>query len=121
MTRKAAIRDAEPHVVVSHGADFFGQDRHPVKSLAELVPYVENSVSYVDRKSVAPLVEQLRAPVDLAFPAAEAAELCIQLLKVSRTPRTKPAICSLARSLSDAAERAAADGEPWNWTVDPVS
>ena len=33
MTRKHAIHDAEAHVVTSHGADFFGEDRHALKSL----------------------------------------------------------------------------------------
>ena len=56
MTRKPAIHDAEPSVVVSHGADFFGVDRHLLKEVTALAAWVENAVPYNDRKLVAPLV-----------------------------------------------------------------
>ncbi|MGW7268269.1 DUF7739 domain-containing protein [Streptomyces sp. NPDC054842] len=118
MSRKPAIHDAEPHVVTSHGADFFGQDRHPIKALTGLAPYAENSVSYFDRKTIAPLLALLEAPADRTFPAAEADQLAGQLLKVARARGTKPAVAALARALADAAARAAAAGEEWTWTVE---
>ncbi|MEV5204904.1 hypothetical protein [Streptomyces sp. NPDC053720] len=118
MSRKPAIHDAEPSVVVSHGADFFGQDRHVLKSVTALAPYVENSVSYLARKDVAPLVEFLEAPAPRTFPAADAARVSEQLLKVARGRGTKPAVAALARALADAAARAATDGEPWDWSVE---
>ncbi|MGP9023173.1 DUF7739 domain-containing protein (plasmid) [Streptomyces sp. BR1] len=118
MSRKPAIRDAEPHVIVSHGADFFGEDRHPTRELTALVDYVQNSVAYADRKTIAPLVALLEAPAAASFKAAEADRLSEQLLKVARTPRIKPAVASLTRALADAAARAAAAGERWTWTVE---
>ncbi|MFK3735977.1 hypothetical protein ACI2LJ_37540 [Streptomyces sp. NPDC088090] len=121
MTRKHAITDAEPSVVVSHGADFFGQDRHILKDVAALAPWVTNSVPYDDRKAVAPLVAALEHPEPRAFPAAEAARVSEQLLKVSRTRHMKPRASALARTLADAAARAAADGEPWTWTVETAN
>ncbi|WP_456302647.1 DUF7739 domain-containing protein, partial [Streptomyces niveus] len=52
------------------------------------------------------------------FPAAEAALVSEQLLTVSRTRHLKPRASALARALADAAARAAADGESWEWTVE---
>ncbi|MFI7396527.1 DUF7739 domain-containing protein [Streptomyces tendae] len=118
MSRKPAIHDAEPSLIVSHGADFFGEDRHPLKAIANLAPYVENSVSYTDRPTVAPLVRLLESPASQTFPVAEAAQLSERLLKVARDRRLKPAIATLARSLGDAAARAASDGDPWTWAVE---
>lgn len=115
--RKHVIVDAEPSLIVSHGADFFGEDRHPLKALKALGPYVENAVSYVDRPTVAPLVKTLEDLSDRTFPAADAAQLSEQLLKVARNRRIKPAVAALARALADAAARAAADDEPWTWTI----
>lgn len=118
MTRRPAIHDAEPSVVVSHGADFFGQDRHLLKEVAALAAWVENSVPYNDRKAVAPLVAAMERPEPRTFLAADAARISEQLLKVSRTRHLKPRASALARALADAAARAAADGEPWEWTVE---
>lgn len=118
MTRKPAIHDAEPSVVVSHGADFFGQDRHVLKEVAALAPWVTNSVPYDDRQAVAPLVAVMERPEPRAFPAADAALVSELLLKVSRDRHLKPRPAALARALADAAARAAADGEPWEWTVE---
>jgi len=117
MTRKPAIHDPEPHLVTSHGADFFGEDRHLLKALPTLAPWVNNSVSWNDRKTVAPLVQLLENPTAQTIPASQAAVLAEQLLKASRTRHLKPALSALARLLADAAARAAADGEPWEWTV----
>ncbi|MFE5563274.1 hypothetical protein, partial [Streptomyces sp. NPDC056544] len=59
MTRKPAIHDAEAHVVTSHGADFFGEDRHPLKALASLAGYAEGCLPYAERR---PLVLLLTNP-----------------------------------------------------------
>ncbi|MFJ2186307.1 hypothetical protein ACIOJG_37490 [Streptomyces anulatus] len=117
MTRKHAIAEAVPSLVVSHGADFFGEDRHPLAAVQALGPYVENAVSYVDRPTVAPLVRTMEDLSDRTFPAADAAQLSEQLLKVARNRRIKPAVAGLARALADAAARAAAADEPWTWTT----
>lgn len=118
MTRKPAIHDAEPSLITSHGADFFGQDRHLLKEVAALAPWVTNSVPYNDRQAVAPLVAAMERPQALTFPAADVACVSEQLLTVSRTRHLKPRASALARTLADAAARAAADGEPWEWTVE---
>ncbi|MFC8366209.1 hypothetical protein ACFUIY_40885 [Streptomyces griseorubiginosus] len=118
MSRRPAIHDAEPHVVTSHGADFFGEDRHLVKELVGLAAWVTNSVPYVDRKTVAPLVALLERPEARTFPAADAARVSEQLLKVSRIRQLKPRASALARALADAAARAAADGDVWEWRVE---
>jgi hypothetical protein len=106
------------HIVTSHGADFFGEDRHPLKDLTALAPWVTNSVSYTDRKTVAPLVAALERPEDQIFPAADAARISEQLLKVSRDRHIKPRASARARALADAAARAAAAGQPWQWRTD---
>ncbi|MFH9203202.1 hypothetical protein ACH4KT_38080 [Streptomyces anulatus] len=121
MSRKPAIREAEPSLVVSHGCDFFGQDRHPLKDIASLAPYLENSVPYTDRSTVAPLVALLEKPDSQTMPAADASWLAEHLLKVACNRRIKPAVAALARSLADAAGRAAGDGDGWTWTVERIS
>lgn len=121
MSRKPAIRAAESSLLVSHGADFFGQDRHLLKDVQGLAPYVENSVSYMDRKKVARLVRLLEAPASGSVPAGAAGQLAEQLLKVARNGRIKPAVAALARALADAAARAAADGEAWTWSVESTT
>ncbi|MFF8506424.1 hypothetical protein ACF07L_38170 [Streptomyces anulatus] len=118
MSRKPAIREAEPSLVVSHGCDFFGEDRHPLKDIAALVPYLENTVPYLDQPAVAPLVALLMEPESRMLPNAEAARLAEHLLKVARNRRIKPGVAALARSLADAAGRATAEGESWTWTVE---
>lgn len=121
MSRKPAIHDAEPSIVVSHGADFFGEDRHILKEVVALAPWVTNSVPYNDRQAVAPLVAVMERPEALTFQAADAARVSEQLLKVSRSRGLKPKASALARALADAAGRAAADGEPWEWRVETVA
>ncbi|MGW1306511.1 DUF7739 domain-containing protein [Streptomyces sp. NPDC002514] len=111
-------RDATNHVVVSHGADFFGEDRYSRKDLASLAPYVSNATSWADHSTVAPLLVLLEAPTARTIPAPEAARYAEQLLKASRTRHMKPKWSALARALADAAARAAADGQPWTWTTD---
>ncbi|MEU8741874.1 DUF7739 domain-containing protein [Streptomyces halstedii] len=118
MSRKPAIQDAEPSVIVSHGADFFGEDRHPLKGVRALVPYAENSVSVFERATVARLVQLLENPAAQTFTPDEAAELSEQLLKVSRDRHLKTGWAAIARYLADAAARAAEGGEPWTWSVE---
>ncbi|MCX4792644.1 hypothetical protein OG369_43495 [Streptomyces sp. NBC_01221] len=118
MSRKYAIHDAEPSVIVSHGADFFGEDRHPLKGVTALAPYAENSVSILERSSIARLVQLLEAPAAQTFSSAEAAQLSEQLLKVSRDRHLKTGLAAIARHLADAAARAAAGGDSWTWTVE---
>jgi hypothetical protein len=105
------------HLVVSHGADFFGVDRHPLKALTSLAGYAEGTLPHADR---GPLVQLLSAPAEQTIPAAEAATLATLLLRVARHKFTRPAASTLARALGDAAARAAAAGELWQWTIEPA-
>ncbi|MFB7032230.1 MULTISPECIES: hypothetical protein [unclassified Streptomyces] len=119
MTRKHAIHDAAPSIVTSHGADFFGEDRHLLADLAALAPYVTSSVPFSHRQTVAPLVAALEQPGDVrTFPAAAVAQVAEQLLTVSRARGLTPKRSALARALADAAARAATDREPWTWTLE---
>ncbi|MEV6081583.1 hypothetical protein AB0L80_41840 [Streptomyces sp. NPDC052069] len=101
------------HIVTSHGADFFGEDRHLLKAVSDLADYARGAISYAES---GPLLDLLREPgTDRTIPAAEAAQLSELLIRVSRSRGTKPRPSALARALADAAGRAAADGEPWEW------
>lgn len=104
------------HIVVSHGADFFGEDRHPLKTLTSLAGYAEGTLTYAER---GPLVQLLQNPGDGGtIPADKAAELSELLLKVARHRFVKASAAAHARALADAATRAAADGEPWQWRIE---
>lgn len=110
------------HLVTSHGADFFGEDRHPLPLVTGLADHVANSVPYVQRKQIAGLLEPLHALEDAAatgarFTPAEAGAFAGVLLRVSRLGFVKPKLAAVARSLADAAARAADDGEAWTWTL----
>ncbi|MEU6170175.1 DUF7739 domain-containing protein [Streptomyces tanashiensis] len=110
------------HILTSHGADFFGEDRHPFPLVTNLADHVANSVPYVQREQIAGLLEPLHALKDAAatgaqFNPAEAGAFAEVLLRVSRLGFVKPKLAAVARSLADAAARAAADGEMWTWTL----
>jgi hypothetical protein len=107
--------EAATHVVTSHGADFFGEDRHPLKALAALAGYAEGCLSYAEGKQ---LVQLLKSPGADSIPPEKAAHVAELLLRVSRHRFVRPAPSALARALADAAARAAADGEPWVWRIE---
>ena len=119
MTRTPQIHDPEPHVVTSHGADFYGEDRHPLKLLASLAGYAEGCLSYVEAR---PLVQLLKAPGEGgSMPPAWAGEVAPLLLRIARHRFVRGAAAAHARALGDAAARAAAAGEPWVWRVESDS
>jgi hypothetical protein len=116
MTRKPQINDAEPHVVTSHGADFFGEDRHPLKALVSLAGYAEGCLSRDER---GPVVLLLSNPGEGGtMSASQAAEVAKLLLKLARHRFVRAKESAVARALADAAERAAAAGEPWEWRIE---
>ncbi|MEV7225337.1 hypothetical protein AB0N98_36380 [Streptomyces sp. NPDC093681] len=116
MTRKPAIHDAEDHIVTSHGADFFGEDRHPLKALASLAGYAEGCLPAAER---GPLILLLTNPGDGGtMTPAQAGEMAQLLRRLARHRFVKTSTAAHARALGDAAARAAADGEPWTWTVE---
>ncbi|MFG2284412.1 hypothetical protein ACGFNQ_37705 [Streptomyces asoensis] len=119
MTRKPQIHDPEPHVVTSHGSDFFGEDRHPLKALVALAGYAEGCLSFAER---GPLVELLRDPGEGgSIPPAEVAAVAHLLLTLARHRFVKASAAAHARALGDAAARAAADGEPWVWRIETTA
>ncbi|MGW0352412.1 DUF7739 domain-containing protein [Streptomyces anthocyanicus] len=119
MTRKPAIHDAEAHVVTSHGADFFGEDRHPLKALASLAGYAEGCLPYAER---GPLVQLLTNPGEGGtMTPAQAGEMATLLRKLARHRFVKTSAAAHARALGDAAARAAADGEPWEWRIEAAA
>ncbi|MGW2485462.1 DUF7739 domain-containing protein [Streptomyces sp. NPDC001571] len=107
---------AASHLVTSHGADFFGEDRYTLKSLTSLAAYAEGALPYDER---GPLVQLLKTPAEMDISAEQARLLAALLLRVSRHRFTKPQPSKLARALADAASRAAADGQPWEWRIQP--
>lgn len=116
MPRKYAITDPEPHMVVSHGADFSGEDRHPLKALVSLAGYAEGCLSRAER---GPLVLLLTNPQEGgSVTPGQAAELAPRLLELARHRFVTGSAAALARALADAAARAAGEGEPWTWRLE---
>ncbi|MFE9259151.1 hypothetical protein [Streptomyces sp. NPDC006879] len=109
-------------ITTTHGADFFGEDRHPVKALRSLADYARGSLPADDREHVVQLLEgaELTAIGTVqTIPAAVAAKLAGQFRQIARSKflRSRPLAQAVAL-LADAAARAAADGEPWEWRTD---
>lgn len=116
MTRKHAIHDAEAHVVTSHGADFFGKDRHALKSLTSLAGYAEGCLSRDER---GPVVLLLTNPGEGGtMTPSQAAEISAVLLKLARHRFVRPKESAVAHALAAAATRAADAGEPWEWRME---
>lgn len=112
------------HLVTSHGADFFGQDRHPLALVSGLAAYVRSAVPFAQRSDLGPFLERLRqldqalAEAGARFEPDEAATLGEALLNVSRLQGVKPKVSAAVRLLADAATRAAAAREPWEWRIE---
>ncbi|MFF3420955.1 hypothetical protein ACFYW9_40930 [Streptomyces sp. NPDC002698] len=112
-----AIHDTETHVLISHGADFFGEDRITVKALAGIAaqrPY--GLLSWPDCK---PLLELLNDPgtEPRTFPPEEAAGFAGQLAALAGCSHLKGKAAVAARLLADAAGRASEAGESWEWQI----
>ncbi|MEU8765013.1 hypothetical protein [Streptomyces sp. NPDC048659] len=103
------------HLVVSHGADFFGQDRHPLAAVTGLAGYATGTLPAAERRELVELLEH--AADGHTIEPATAAVLADQLLRVSRHGFLPAKASRLARALADAAARAAADEEAWTWTA----
>ncbi|MBK3540225.1 hypothetical protein JHN61_29285 [Streptomyces sp. MBT67] len=116
MTRKHAINDAEAHVVTSHGSDFFGEDRHTLKSLTSLAGYAEGCLLYDER---GPVVLLLSNPGEGGtMTPSQAAEVSTLLLKLARHRFVRAKESAVAHALAEAATRAADSGEPWEWRIE---
>ncbi|MFK0231397.1 hypothetical protein ACIQUL_37155 [Streptomyces sp. NPDC090303] len=116
MSRTHQIHDPEAHVVVSHGADFFGEDRHPLKSLTSLAGYSEGCLSRDER---GPVVLLLTNPGEGGtMTPSQAAEIATLLLKLARHRFVRAKESAVAHALAAAATRAADSGEPWEWRME---
>ena len=103
-------------VIVSHGADFFGEDHHLLKVLTSLAGYAEGVLPAADRTQLVTLLQSAGTPQTV--PAAQAARLAPQFLAIARHGFVRSKTCAqTARMLADAATRAAADNEPWTWNT----
>ncbi|MEU9678707.1 hypothetical protein AB0D92_35085 [Streptomyces parvus] len=106
-----------PHIAVSHGGDFFGLDHHPHTVLAQLAPWAANCIPQAQAAELAPLLTALETPQDQKFLPEQAAQFAAHLRKTARNRFLKGKPAAAARALADAATRAAADHEPWHWTL----
>lgn len=103
------------HLIVSHGADFFGQDRHEIPAVTGLAAYAEVVLPATERRELVELLEH--AADGQTIEPARAVVLADQLLRISRHKGMGAKPSRLARLLADAAARAAADGQRWTWTA----
>ena len=103
------------HLITSHGADFFGQDRHQIPALISLAGYAQGVLPATDRRHLVDLLEHAADGQSIA--PATAAILADQLLRISRHRFLPAKMSATARTLADAAARAAIDGQPWTWTA----
>ncbi|MFZ3599865.1 hypothetical protein [Streptomyces sp. BH104] len=102
------------HLTTSHGADFFGVDNHPLPLVRKLADYAYGQLPFEEGRKVRGLLE---APAERSVPADEAAQFAPLLLKLSAGRGIPKKLSALARLLGDAAARAAADAESWDWNL----
>ncbi|MGW4041108.1 DUF7739 domain-containing protein [Streptomyces sp. NPDC004778] len=104
------------HVTISHGSDFFGVDRFSLTELTEIAKCIEECFTTLERGQL-PYLLKNAGTGSQTFPVDEAAELAALLRRAARHPRAKFKFAARARLLADAADRAAADGDPWTWSL----
>jgi hypothetical protein len=104
----------QTHLVTSHGADFFGEDRYTLKQLHEIGQYLRGYASANDFEPLARVLESAGARPQ-SIPPVKASEYAGLLRRVARGKFTPKKLAGAAALLADAADRAAADREPWNW------
>ncbi|MET9376258.1 hypothetical protein ABZX98_19230 [Streptomyces sp. NPDC002992] len=104
------------HMVTSHGADFFGQDRYPLPFVTGLADYVAGVLPYDERGPIVQILKHAAAE-GTEFTPDQAAAIGEALMKVARHRFTKPKVAAAVRLLAEAAARAAADAETWTWTL----
>lgn len=104
------------HLVTSHGADFFGQDRYPLPFATGLADYATGVLPFDGRRPIVELLEHAVAE-GAQFTPAQAAAVSDALMKVARHRFTKPKVAAAVRLLAEAGARAATDNETWTWTL----
>lgn len=106
-------------IVTSHGADFFGEDRHAPKTFVSLAGYAEGVLPAADRAQLVQLLRAAGIGEHLAIAPAEAGSLAGQLRQIARHRFVKSKAAALSAALlADAAARAATDGEAWTWRTE---
>ncbi|MFG3038105.1 hypothetical protein ACGFYZ_14465 [Streptomyces sp. NPDC048330] len=109
------------HLLTSHGADFFGEDRHPLTLVTALAGYTA-CLPHAEGRLLSVFLTQVTDTAANGTPRslvpAQAAELVdpLRTLARARFIRSKP-VTGTAALLAEAAARAAADGEPWTLTL----
>ncbi|MFI6653827.1 hypothetical protein ACIBI8_40430 [Streptomyces sp. NPDC050529] len=104
------------HIVTSHGADFFGEDRYEIRDLKSLSDYADGCLPVLERGALVRFLAHT-GDGDQDLPADQAAEFAGLLRQVATHRFTRPKPAAHAALLAAAAARAAADGESWTWTV----
>ncbi|MFE7268524.1 hypothetical protein ACFU9B_42245 [Streptomyces sp. NPDC057592] len=104
------------HIVTSHGADFFGEDRYEIRDLQALAGYAEGALPYADCEALVRILAHA-GDGDQEVPADQAAEMAGLFRRVAAHRFTRPKPAAHAMLLATAAACAASDGEPWTWTL----
>ena len=102
----------------SHGADFFGADHHPIKTIQSIAEYLPGLMPANDAAPVVRLLTAACAGPTAAAPD-EAAAYAERLKQAAGHRFMKPTLRSPVRLLADAAARAAFASEPW--TLGPTA
>lgn len=103
------------HITVSHGADFFGEDRFTVKQLRELGQYVRGVLPYDDSPPLTRVLDEA-GESEREFGADQAALLAVLLRRAAAHRALQKKHAAVASLLGQSAARAAGDNEPWTWT-----
>jgi hypothetical protein len=103
------------HIVTSHGADFFGEDRYTVKQLRELGQHVRGVLPYADYPPLTKVLDDA-GDSEREFDTDQAALLAILLRRAASHRALQKKHAGVASLLGQAAARAAGDSEPWTWT-----
>jgi hypothetical protein len=103
------------HLVTSHGADFFGEDRYPLKQLQQIADAALYTIPRADAEPLAKLLTAAgSAPREID--PAHAAHLADLLTATAKGRWTPPKVAAPARLLATAATNAASAGQSWTWT-----
>ncbi|MFE4265368.1 hypothetical protein [Streptomyces sp. NPDC056883] len=109
-------------VITSHGGDFFGNDRHLTKLLTGLADYARGCLPADEREPLVKLLaaqQQTEVGTEQTIPAADAGQFAAQLRRIARHRYLRSTkLAEAATLLANAADRAAADGQPWTWRTE---
>ncbi|MGW1252280.1 DUF7739 domain-containing protein [Streptomyces sp. NPDC002535] len=104
------------HITVSHGSDFLGVDILPVRQLREFGQHVRGVLPAADYPPLTALLDDA-GNSEHTISADQAALLAVLLRRAAAHRRLKKPYREVASRLGIAAANAAADPEPWTWTL----